>query len=56
MSDRQIRCTALVLALSATLACFQAVSGLAAPEHADPRLATLLAPAPMLLQTASLSR
>lgn len=56
MSDRQIRCTALVLALSATLTSFQFVSGLAAPEHADPRLGALLAPAPMLLQTAGLSR
>ncbi len=56
MSDRRIRCAAFVLALSATLACFQTVTGLAAPEHADPRLASLLAPAPMVLQTASLDR
>ncbi len=56
MSDRQIRCTALVLALSATLTGFQAVSALAAPAHADPRLAQLLAPAPLLLQTASAVR
>ena len=44
MNDLLTRAAAVAAALFATLALFQAVSALASPSHADPRLARLTAP------------